>query len=271
MGKGIRKGMGTKNLKNSIQFFLIFIAGFTSCDTAEDPIICTPVRITRTIAQGTDATSVTEDYRYLDGRLDRIIRSDYQTYYYQYDDSGRVDLISRVNVRTYEKRESRMIYEHGKRIRSDEYRIRLDQFTQQDADTSFTGYRSFSYDGNTFLREIVYHMLDSINNPVPVQDKTYEYDGSGNLLSYVCMDMSSGDTLEAFNYIYDIYSNPFSYLGLPFEGETFVNNIVQSTDLLQNEVYNYQLLYAPTRYPEQINIKQESYLVEVIRIEYTCD
>ena len=252
----------------SILLFAFFLLAGSACET-EQIVSCYPLRITRTISQGTKATAITADYKYENDLLDRIILSNYQTHYYRYDENDRVTVISRKNVQTYAKSESWLTYTDGLPSRSDEYRITLDAFTQEDSDTTLTGHRDFVYEGNKVVSEKIFEK-NELGTMVLAGIKEYEYDGAGNMTKYLHLTDLEGDTIEAFSYVYDLLPNPFSSLELPFEGETHVNNVLESTDLISGDVYFHQVVYGPTNFPSQVNIKQETYLTEVIRIDYTC-
>lgn len=248
-------------------FFLpLFLPG---CQT-EKETRCYPGRISTTIADGTDANRVTADYQYAGDRPDRVIYSNLQTYFFDYYDDGRLRSVARKNVQTFQTLESIYTYTDGVAVRSDEYRVRLDRFTQENVDTMQTGYRLFTYDGGNITGEQVF-ATDAATGKATLQIyNTYQYDAAGNMTNYVSRDDPDGDTIEASSYLYDTKKHPLRELALGFEGTTHVNNVLQRTDLLTGEVYNHQIIYTPTAYPEQINIKLGTYLVEVIRMDYTC-
>jgi hypothetical protein len=257
------KGFGILTLL----ILLMFLHG---CGT-EQETRCFPGRVSTTIAQGTDATMITADYQYDGDRPDRIIFSNFQTHFFDYYDDGRIRSVARKNVQTFQTLESIFAYEDGLAVRSDEYRIRLDRFTQENLDTVQTGYRLFAYEGGNVTEEKEFAIDQSSGAATLTLYKTYVYDAAGNMTSYVCLDDVEGDTIEASEYMYDVQRHPYRDLGLAFEGATHVNNVLRRTDLLTGEVYNHQVIYTTAGYPEQINIKQETYLVEVIRYDYTCN
>jgi hypothetical protein len=84
------------------------------------------------------------------------------------------------------------------------------------------------------------------------------------------MDVVTNDTAEAYTFLYDQQNNPYNELELYFYGETFVNNVLQKDDLMEDEIYSYQVIYNASQYPDQINIKIGSYLHKVITYDYTC-
>lgn len=249
-----------------VLMLLMFLYG---CGT-EQETRCFPGRVSTTIAEGTDATMITADYQYDGDRPDRIIFSNFQTHFFEYNDDGRIRSVARKNVQTFQNLASVYTYRDGEAVRSDEYRIRLDRFTQENTDTVQTGYRLFAYEGGNITEEQVFDIDPVSGEAVPALFKTYSYDAAGNMTTYVCRDDVEGDTIEASEYIYDSQRHPYRDLGLVFEGATHMNNVLRRTDLLTGDVYTHQVIYTPAGYPEQINIKQETYLVEVIRIDYTC-
>jgi hypothetical protein len=254
-----------------ITFFSVLLIAVVSCEIEPEQYNCLPSKVTRTIADGTNATSIIADFKYEGDQLGHIVYSNFQTHYYTYNSSGSLEKISRKNVQRYEKLESCMVYEDELLVRTDEYRITLDNFTQQEKDTSLIGYREFEYDGNKPVAETVVKLNESTKSLETTEYKLYTYDGLGNLTEYVSMRDIRGDTLEAYSYVYDNHANPFAALNLVFEGETYVNNVLEKHDMLTGEVYFYQMLYSATDYPTQINIKEDTYLVEVIRVDYRCE
>lgn len=252
-----------------IRPILILLVLLHGCGT-EQETRCFPGRVSTTIAEGTNATMITADYQYDGDRPDRIIFSNFQTHFFAYNSDGRIRSVARKNVQNFQNLASVYTYSDGEVVRSDEYRIRLDRFTQENTDTLHTGYRLFEYEGGKVTEEMVFDIDPVSGAAVPALFKTYTYDAAGNMTAYICLDEVEGDTIEASEYIYDSQRHPYSDLGLVFEGATHVNNVLRWTDLLTGEVFNHQVIYTPTGYPEQINVKQESYLVEVIRIDYTC-
>jgi hypothetical protein len=250
----------------SLLVLLVFLPG---CGT-EQETQCYPGRVSTTIAEGTNATMITADYQYDGDRPDRIIFSNFQTHFFEYDDNGRIRSVARKNVQTFQNLTSVYTYSDGEAVRSDEYRIRLDRFTQENLDTVHTGYRLFEYEGGNVTGEQEFAIDPASGAATLSLYKTYTYDASGNMSKYVCLDEVDGDTIEASEYQYDLQRHPYRDLGLVFEGATHVNNVLRRTDLLTGEVFNHQVIYTTAGYPEQINVKQESYLVEVTRYDYTC-
>jgi hypothetical protein len=175
------------------------------------------------------------------------------------------------NVQTFQSHESELIYDDDLLIRSDEYLINLDRSTQEELDTSYIGYRELLYDGTTVIAEKVFEFNWESQNIELKFYKEFEYDLMGNLIQYICLDDINGDTVEAFSYIYDTHRNPFSSLNLIFDGETYVNNITERKDLLNDELYTNDFAYTLSFYPEQINIKLSSFLTEIVTIVYTCE
>lgn len=247
------------------------LLAFSSCEIETEEYFCLPDKVTRTISHGTSATSIIADFKYEGDRLDHVVYSNFQTHYYSYDPSGNVSKISRKDVQRFENLESIMSWEGGLMTRSDEYRIALDRFTQENTDTSYKGYREFEYDGNKLVAETIFSVKDTSKKAKVDAYKTYEYDAVGNLIQYVEFNKIDGDTVEAYRYAYDQAPNPFAELNLAFEGLTYVNNILEREDLLSGELYSYQIIYSPTNFPSQINIRQDNYLVEVVRVDYTCE
>lgn len=248
----------------------VFLLLFFGCDEPESVVSCFPQRVTRMAAEGTKASSVTADFKYEEERLDRIVWSNFQTYFNSYDEAGRLVQIARKNVQIFQKLESRITYENELAVRTDDYRMKMDRFTHEDLDTMHMGYRLYEYDGDKLMVEKVYEKLDDSDQMELTFYKEYTYDLSGNIIQYIGMDDVQGDTIEAFSYTYDTRSHPYSSLDLPFEGESHVNNILKKTNLLNGLDYVNQIVYSPTGFPEQINVKQDDYLTEVVSIDYIC-
>lgn len=242
----------------------------SGCDETEPEISCFPQRITRMTAEGTNATSVTADFNYKEERLDRIVWSNFQTYFNSYNEAGKLVKVARKNVQSFRKLESRITYESELAVRTDEYRMKMNRFTHEDVDTMHMGYRLFEYDGDRLMVEKVYEKMDDSDQMEMMFYKEYTYDLSGNIIQYICLDDIQGDTIEAFSYTYDNKRHPYSLLDLAFEGESHVNNVVKKTNLLKGVDHNNQVVYSVTGFPEQINVKQENYLTEVVSIDYTC-
>lgn len=274
---GLRRRYGSFKKKKTavkgiiITTFSILLVAAVSCEIEPEQFDCLPSKVTRTIAQGTNATSIIADFKYESDQLSHIVYSNFQTHYYSYNSSGRLEKISRKNVQKYERLESWLEYEDELVVRTDEYRISLDNFTQQEKDTTLIGYREFEFEGNKPVAETVVKLNENTKSLETTEYKLYTYDGVGNLTEYVSMSDIRGDTIEAYSYIYDNHANPFAALNMIFEGETYVNNVLERHDLLTGEVYFYQMLYDATDYPTQINIKEDTYLVEVIRVDYRCE
>lgn len=241
----------------------------SSCEPEEE-IRCYPERITRKIATGSGNNTIIADYKYIEDTLDHIVRSDFQTHYYKYNDEGQIAVVSRKNVQTYQDNQSRYSYDGGLLVRSDEYRVSLDRFTQEELDAVQTGYREFFYNGKLVMEEKIYQMNDTTESMELTLIKSFKYDPSGNITEYAAMNQPAGDTIEAYSYSYDLQRNPFSSMDLVFDGESHVNNIVEKTDLLTGEVASYQVLYNPTGFPNQVNIKLGDYISEIITIDYSC-
>lgn len=255
--------------RNFISILFVIVIMVSGCEK-EKEIACYPQRVTKRFVGGSGATSLTADYKYVGDTLDRIIWSNYQTHFFTYNQPGNLSIVSRKNVQTFKRHESRLVYEDELVLKVNEYIMNLDRSTQEDIDTILSGYREFEYDGGEVQGEKVYS-IDELSGEMGLDFfKKYEYDLNGNMISYVSLDDINGDTTEAFSYTYDNQKNPFSSLNLLFEGETHVNNIVESIDLLTDNVYSYQISYSFEDLPEQINIKQESILLELITIDYMC-
>ncbi|MEX0981135.1 MAG: hypothetical protein WD577_12160 [Bacteroidales bacterium] len=250
-----------------IVFFVIVVSG---CDEQEYETSCFPERITRKVSGAIKLNSVIADYKYEGDKLERIVWSNSQTHFNSYSEDGKLTKVARKNIQNFQKLESRITHDHVLPIRTDEYRMRLDQFTHEDIDTVHLGYREFEYDGDKLVAERVFAKVDDSNRMELTLYKEYEYDLSGNMLKHVSFDDFQGDTIEAFSYVYDNRKHPFSSIDLLFEGETHVNNILTKTDLLSGVVYSYKNVYAYSSFPEQIIIEQENILTEVVSIVYTC-
>ncbi len=250
-----------------IVLFMIVVSG---CDEQEYETSCLPERITRKESGTIKVNAVIADFKYEGDKLERIVWSNSQTHSNSYNEDGKLAKVARKNIQNFQKLESRITYDHSLAVRTDEYRMRLDQFTHEDIDTVHVGYREFEYDGDKLVAERVFEKVEDSDRMELTHYKEYEYDLSGNIVKLVSFDDYKGDTIEAFSYTYDNRKHPFSSLDLLFEGETYVNNLVQKTDLLNDFVYSYKNVYSHTSFPEQIIIEQENILTEVVSIVYTC-
>ena len=252
-------------MKKSFQ--ILAIAGLlilSGCET-ETETVCLPQRVKSTFLTG---NSITQDFKYTGTQLDRIVRSDFQTDHFDYDDVGGLLQIRRINVQFLRKTETRLFYEGGRLSYSEDYRMNLDQSTQQDIDTALVGIMEYSWDGNQV--SMIEHYEGTPGAGFNLASFTeYSYDLAGNMIESVTFN-PAGDTTEAFSYVYDLQPHPFSSLDFPFEGITFVNNVVQSLDMVNGEEFTHQVVYGPTLFPDQVIIKSFGTNNEVIQYSYDC-
>jgi hypothetical protein len=258
-----------RRIPGLLLFVLLLL--FFGCDEPEPVVSCFPQRVTRMAAEGTKASSVTADFKYEEERLNRIVWSNFQTYFNSYDEAGRLVKIARKNVQNFQKLESRIAYENELAVRTDDYRMKMDRFTHEDLDTMHMGYRLYEYDGDRLMVEKVYEKLDDSEQMELLFYKEYTWDLSGNIIQYICLEDIQGDTIEAFSYTYDTMRHPYSSLDLVFDGESHVNNILKKTNLLKGVDYNNQVEYSHTGFPKQIIVRQDDYLAEVVSIDYNCN
>ncbi len=251
-------------------YFLTALLLLVACER-QDETECFPQRITRTILQGTNANAITSDYKYQDNRLDHIIFSNSQTHYFIYGDNGRLATVDMIDVKNFQENEYRMDYDgEGKLKRMDHYRMQLDRITQAALDTTYMGYSEFTYKGGWVSGKNAYSMDVGTGDLIHATRDSYSYDISGNITIHLSLDLVTGDTLVNDSMVYDRQRNLFSSLDLYFDGESHVNNLVEKTSLLSGEVYSYQILYSTSGFPDQVNIKLDGYLSEVIRVNYLC-
>ncbi len=254
----------------SIAIIVLTSVMVSGCDEQAYETSCLPERIIRKESGTIKVSSVIADFKYEGDKLERIVWSNSQTHFNSYSEEGKLIKVARKNIQNFQKLESHITYDHALAVRTDEYRMRLDQSTQEDIDTVHVGYREFEYDGDKLVAERVFEKGDDSDRMELAKYKEYEYDLSGNMVKHVSFDDYKGDTIEAFSYMYDNRKHPFSSLDLLFEGETHVNNILTKTDLLRGVVYSYKNVYSYTSFPEQIIIEQGNILTEVVSINYTC-
>ncbi len=243
--------------------FLLFI---NACEI-EHEVMCYPQRV-KTVS-GADAT-ITADYKYEGNLLDHIVWSNSQTHYFSYSTEDQLVKIEEFNYKQLIKKELRMDYEGDQLMRVDKFISRLDYQTRTEEDTSYLAYHTFDHSGGEVSEEEVYIRNDESEDFTLRFKKEYDYDLSGNISSMVSMDVVSGDTAEAYTFSYDYHKNPFNALKLYFNGESFINNVLQREDLVNDKVYTYQVIYNASQYPQQINIK-EGILIQVITFDYTCE
>lgn len=255
-----------------IPLLLILFMALPSCETApEEEIRCYPQKVTRKIADGTIITEIIADYRYEGDRLDYIIMSNFQTHYYSYNENGRLESVSRKQVKEFRTLLSKLTYDGGLVSKCDEYLVRLDPVTQEAIDTTLQGYREFFYDGDRLTGEDEYRMNEDTREMELVTEKTYTLDANGNILEYLELDGMTGDTLAAGTYTYDSQHHPFSDLELLFEGGSHENNILRHTDHMSGDEYVHQIVYTKAMYPEQVIIRRNgNFNSEVISYTYAC-
>lgn len=254
-----------------LSLFMVLVTMLPSCEVEQEEIRCIPEKVNRKISAGTMVTEIIMDHKYMDDRLDRINLSNYQTHSFRYNDDGRLATISRKDVKFFRKVESRLTYDGELVVRADEYVMRLDQFTQEDIDTTLQGYRTYTYEGGLPVEEWVY-LLNADSKEMALEEvREYTYDEVGNVLQFVSLDDINGDTLEASSFTYDSQHHPYDGLDLLFEGESHVNNILKRTDLMNGDEYVHQIVYSATDYPQQVTIRKNGISNEEITIfSYTC-
>ncbi len=242
-----------------------------ACEFTPAEIHCYPQRVKTTLSSGAGAVSITADYKYNGKLIDRIIWSNHQTHNFSYDAENQLIKVEEFDIKTLVKTEYRISYDGYQLMRIDKYLSVLDYQFQEPVDTSYVGYQAFSHEGANVSEEEVYARKDESEEFSLVYTKEYSYDALGNITNLVSMDVISGDTAEAYIFTYDYQKNPYDALTLYFNGETFINNILQKDDLVSDETYTYQIIYNANQYPDQINIKEEGTLYQVISFDYTCE
>lgn len=253
-------------------YILLLLFVFSSaCETESTEVTCYPQRVKTTLSSGAGAISITADYKYTGELVDRIIWSNSQTHYFSYDEENQLSKVEEINVKTLVKTEYRVTYDSYQLMRIEKYRSGLDYLTQQPIDTSYVGYQVFSHEGANVSEEEVFVRPDETVDFSLKYRKKYSYDQAGNITELVSMNLWSGDTAESYTFTYDLQKNPFDALKLYFNGESFVNNVLQKEDKVNDNTYNYQIIYNANLYPEQINVKEDGYLYQVITYDYTCE
>lgn len=247
-------------------FVFVYISG---CET-EHEVSCFPQRVKTTLAIGTNATSITADYVYDGDLILRIIWSNSQTHYLSYNSEDQLTKIEEFNVKSLVKTEYRISYNGNYLSRVEQYLSTLDYQTQKEVDTSYIAYHTYIHKNGNISAEEVFGRENENQDFVLLKNNEYSYDVFGNLTEMTSMDEISGDTIESYTFIYDLQKNPYNALQLYFHGETFVNNILGRENLLTEETYTYQIIYNPSQYPNQINIKENGYLYQVITFDYVC-
>ena len=259
-------------MKRSFIYIIPLFLMLNACE-GEHEIMCYPQRVKTTLASGTSAVSISADYKYneINNKLiDRIIWSNSQTHYFSYNMEDQLIKAEEFDVKALLKKEFRIEYSGNQISRIDKYISNLNYFTQFEEDTAYVAFHTFQHDKGNVSEEEEYRRGDESQEFALKFKKEYKYDESGNISSLVSMDVAANDTAEAYSFLYDLQNNPYNALHLIFKGETFVNNILQKVDLVTDETYSYQVLYNASLYPDQINIKLDGYLYQVITYEYTC-
>jgi hypothetical protein len=256
-------------MKRSIIYIIPLFLLLNAC-VEEPEVMCYPQRVKTTIASGSGASSVTADYKYSGNLIDRIVWSNSQTHYISYNAEEQVVKYEEFDVKNFVKTEYRVDYSGDQIMRIDKYISKLHYLTQIETDTAYVSYHTFLHDGANVSEELEYQRKDESEEFALRFMKEYTYDASGNISSLVSMDVVTNDTAEAYTFLYDYQKNPYNALELFFNGETFVNNILEKVDLVNDETYSYQVLYNANLYPNQINIKVDGYLYQVITYDYMC-
>lgn len=259
-------------MKRSYFYIIPLLFVLNACEV-EHVEMCYPVRVKTTQAIGTSATSITADYKYNETNenlIDRIVWSNSQTHYFSYNKENQLVKVEKFDIKGLVKNEYRIEYSGNSILRIDKYLSHLNYFTQEEEDTAYVSYHTFIHDKGNVSTEEEYRLGDGSQEFALRFKKEYKYDDLGNISSLVSMDVAANDTAESYTFIYDLQKNPYNALQLIFNGETFVNNILQKVDLLTDEIYNYTVQYNPSMYPNQVSIKVGSYWSQHITYEYTC-
>ena len=258
-------------MKRTISYIIPLLFVFSSgCEVVPVEIECYPQRVKTTLSTGAGAASITADYKYTGKLVDRIIWSNSQTHYFSYDAENQLSKVEEVNVKTLIKTEYRITYDGYQLTRIDKYISILDYLTQEPVDTSYVGYQTLQHNGAYVSDEEVYERKKENKDFSLKFKKKYSYDLAGNISSLVSLK-PSGDTAESYTFSYDLLKNPYDALKLYFNGESFVNNILQREDLLNDNTYTYQVIYNANQYPDQVNIKEDGLLFQVVTYDYTCE
>lgn len=251
-----------------VVLLLLFLLG---CEFETGEVQCYPQRVKTLISTGAGAESITADYKYEGKLIDRIIWSNKQTHYFSYDAQNQLTKVEEYDIQYLLMTAYDLTYDGLQLSRIDKYISRLDYLLHEPLDTAYLGYQVFVHKGAEISNEEVYEREDEAQEFYLKYTREYTYDESGNLTSMVSMDAVESDTAEAYIYSYDFEKNPYGALKLYFNGESFINNVLQRENLLNDEIYTYQIIYTPNQYPEQINVKQEGTLYQVITFDYTCE
>lgn len=251
-----------------ILLLFVFIA---ACEVTPTEYYCFPQRVKTTISTGAGAASITADYKYTGKLVDRIIWSNSQTHYFSYDAENQISKIEEINVKTLQETEYRFTYDGNQLMRVDKYLSPLDYLTQEPVDTAYVGYQTFRHEGVNVSEEEVFVRKDESEEFSLKYIKEYSYDLAGNITKLVSMNVVKQDTAEAYTFSYDLQKNPYQGLKLYFNGETFINNILEKVDLVNDNTYTYQIIYNANQYPGQINIKEDGLLYQVITFDFICE
>lgn len=248
---------------------IVLFAALVSCELEEYEVRCFPTRVISKINAGASSYTLTADYKYDGERVDYIIISTGQTHYFDYSGEGTLEQVRKIDVRTKQKEELRLLYEGEQLVRIDEYVMNLNPLTHEDRDTSYVRYHLFEYDGKRISMETIYARDKESGEFVLVTRNEVAYDNRGNLVEYSTTDVRSQAT-TTYSFEYDAYNNPFQELELYFTGESYVNNILHKEEVTGNTEYTYQVMYNDDKYPDQIIEKQDGVISQVINFEYFC-
>ena len=261
-------------MKSLIPAFLaLLLLTVCSCETIteEEDNFCLPVNMSVTVVQGSQTTKIIADFHYQEDSelLDHITRSDYQTQFFEYDDSDRITVLRVMRVDLKVQEELWFVYEGALMERIDLVTRTLHYTTLEPLDSIYTGYVEFEYEGKDIIEELEYAISKNGRKETYVKNVSYEYDINGNLLSYITKDPKSGES-SRMDMTYDQSKHPFGGLTYYFTGESFENNILTKSAEDSDLDYTYEIQLNNQEYPETIFERMGSSLTRVIKYSYIC-
>jgi len=237
----------------------------------EEETICFPVSMSMTLVQGSQTNKIIADFYYVPetDRLDHITWSNYQTHYFEYDESNRIKVVRIIKVKDKVQEEQWYVYDGSLVERIDLVKRNLDYTFLEPLDSIYTGYVEYSYEGKNVIEESVYEISAGGYREEYIRNVTYAYDNQDNLLSSTKLDVLSGES-NTISMTYDQSKHPYSALQYYFEGESYVNNLLSRSVEEGDFDYVYELSLNEYEYPNTVYEKLGAAYTRFISYDYEC-
>ena len=249
----------------ALLFFLV------SCESTVEEVetICLPLNMTITQVQGSMTNKIIADFHYVEDSnlIDHITWSNHQTHYFEYDVSGKLNVVKIMRVDTKVLEEMWFEYDGSLVEKVHLIKRNLDYVYLEPLDSLYTGYVLMEYNGSMITRQKEYSIGDDQREEF-VKDVRYEYDAQGNLISSNTMYPQLGKSVLQ-SMTYDQSKHPFGGLQYYFNGESFVNNMLSKSESETGFEYTYDLRLNEYEYPDVIYEKLGSSNTRIFKYAYS--